>query len=101
MIMDPERGSAQYSSSVQSTPIEKLNDSNYATWSFQMKLVLMDSDLWTTDKSTRQPFETRLTDERKGNKAHPLDLVHCDLMGPVDVCSFGGARNKGGVLRRF
>uniref|UniRef100_A0A5S6QYN1 CCHC-type domain-containing protein n=1 Tax=Trichuris muris TaxID=70415 RepID=A0A5S6QYN1_TRIMR len=65
MVMDPERGSAQYSSSVQFTPIKKLNGSNYATWSFQMKLVSMDSDLWTTV----QPGE-ELKDVKDHRKVH-------------------------------
>uniref|UniRef100_A0A5S6Q6P0 DUF4219 domain-containing protein n=1 Tax=Trichuris muris TaxID=70415 RepID=A0A5S6Q6P0_TRIMR len=46
--MDPERVAADSCSSTPYTSIEKLNGFNYASWSFQMKLVLMECDLWTT-----------------------------------------------------
>ncbi|KFD44689.1 hypothetical protein M513_14434, partial [Trichuris suis] len=44
---DPERTIGQSGSPTQYPCIEKLNGSNYASWSFQMKLVLMECDLWT------------------------------------------------------
>jgi hypothetical protein len=41
------------------TAIVKLNGGNYASWSYQIKLILMEADLWTTVN----PGETRPTEE--------------------------------------
>ncbi|KFD60194.1 hypothetical protein M514_27638, partial [Trichuris suis] len=43
-------------------------------------------------KSTRQPFRRHLADEEASIASRPLDLVHCDLMGPMDTPSLGKAR---------
>ncbi|KFD60118.1 hypothetical protein M514_27699 [Trichuris suis] len=44
-------------------------------------------------KSTRQPFRRHLADEEASIASRPLDLVHCDLMGPMDTPSLGKARD--------
>ena len=38
--------------------IAKLNSENYQTWKFQMKMVLMESDLWSCVEPGEEPPTT-------------------------------------------
>ena len=44
-------------------------------------------DICETSKQTRKPFPTS-----ESSSAHPLELVHMDLCGPMPVTSLGGSR---------
>ncbi|KFD46206.1 hypothetical protein M513_12906, partial [Trichuris suis] len=67
MVMAPERSIGQSGSPTQYPSIEKLNGSSYASWSFQMKLVLMECDLWTT---TQPGEELKDTDDHRKLRLH-------------------------------
>lgn len=65
--------------------IEKLNSVNYATWSYQMKMVLMETDLW----SVIEPGEDEPPDDavanikkayitRQGKALAKIALAICD-----------------------
>uniref|UniRef100_A0A5S6QG42 Retrovirus-related Pol polyprotein from transposon TNT 1-94 n=1 Tax=Trichuris muris TaxID=70415 RepID=A0A5S6QG42_TRIMR len=66
---------------VTSTVIAKLNGLNYATWSFQMKLVLMECDLWSTiepgeERPAKESVEKlRLHDARQGRALAKICLA--------------------------
>uniref|UniRef100_A0A5S6QI95 CCHC-type domain-containing protein n=1 Tax=Trichuris muris TaxID=70415 RepID=A0A5S6QI95_TRIMR len=65
--MSPERVAADSGSSTPCTSIEKLNGLNYASWSFKMKLVLMECDLWTT---VQPGEELKDTGDRRKMRLH-------------------------------
>ncbi|KFD46323.1 hypothetical protein M513_12801 [Trichuris suis] len=65
--MDPERTTGQSGSPTQYPSIETLSGSNYASWSFQMKLVLMECDLWTT---VQPGEELKDTDDHRKLRLH-------------------------------
>lgn len=65
--------------------IEKLNGANYATWSYQIKMVLLECDLWTiVDPGEDEPGENASAQEKKvyltrQGKAHAkIALAICD-----------------------
>ncbi|KFD67269.1 hypothetical protein M514_20518 [Trichuris suis] len=68
-------------STAASAVIAKLNGLNYASWSFQMRLVLMESDLWTTiqpgeDRPEEEsPEKLRLYDSRQGRALAKICLA--------------------------
>uniref|UniRef100_A0A5S6R4F0 CCHC-type domain-containing protein n=1 Tax=Trichuris muris TaxID=70415 RepID=A0A5S6R4F0_TRIMR len=65
--MDPEQVAFDSGSSMQYISIEKLNGLNYASWSFKMKLVLMECDLWTT---VQPGEELKDTDDHRKMRLH-------------------------------
>lgn len=82
------------------TSIEKLNSVNYASWSYQMKMVLMEADLWTViEPGENEPAADAAANVKKTylsrqGKAHAkIALAICDeqqmhirsLLRPKDV----------------
>jgi len=65
--------------------IEKLNSLNYASWLYQMKLLLMEADLWTIiEPGEDEPGEAATANEKKtyvsrqGKAQARIALAICD-----------------------
>jgi len=65
--------------------VEKLNGTNYASWSYQMKMVLMETELWSTVEPGEEEPEEDATNavkkayvNRQGKALAKIALAICD-----------------------